>query len=112
MDEPLLLDREAILESLGGDEELFVDLASMFVEESQAYSQNLACAVTENNAESLRNETHTLKSLFATFADEGGRQMAISIEQQAKNGEINREKTQELVTRIFRLAALLQQEIA
>lgn len=111
MPESFFLNKAAILDSLGGDEELFVELAQMFVDESASYCQNLKAALASGKPETLRGEAHTLKSLLATFADDEGNALAISVEQQAKNGLIDAEKTQELDARIQLLAKTLQQEL-
>lgn len=111
MSETLLLNKNAILESMGGDDELFTDMARMYIEEHTNYCQNLNLALSENNPETLRREAHTLKSLLATFADEEGRQLAIAVEQRAKSGMVDIEGTKALSRRVQLLADLLAQEV-
>lgn len=108
MSEKLVLNREAILESLGGDEELFDEMAGMYIGECENYCQNLYEYASGNEADNLSREAHTLKSLFGAFADEDGRQLAILIEKEAKGGRIDQEKTQELVARARMLSEELQ----
>lgn len=105
------LDKSAILENLGDDEELFAEMAQMFIEESAAYRQNLLTALASGKPEAVRGEAHTLKSLLATFADTEGRALAIAIELQAKNGEIDAEKVSQLEVRIADMAEVLRQEL-
>lgn len=108
MSDSLVLNKSAILESMGEDEELFAETAQMYIDESPKYCQKLRLAVSNNDAQSLRLEAHILKSLLATFADEDGRQLAITVEKQAKNGEVDAEKIQQLDARIQLLAQVLQ----
>lgn len=111
MSETLFLDKEFILENMGGDEDLFVDMAQMYVDEHKEYLHNLEHALSGNNSEKLRHEAHTLKSLFATFADDAGRELAIAVEHQAKNGQIDIALAQKLCTRIQLLADTLSRLI-
>lgn len=112
MAQTLNLDKASILESMGGDEELFIDMARMYIDESDSYYRNVQKAVSSKDIEALRREAHTLKSLFATFADEDGRQLAIKVEQQAKTGIIDSEFSSMLEERIRLLAEVLRQETA
>lgn len=111
MPETLTLNKSAILESMGGDAELFAEMAQMFIDESPQYSRNLLASLSASSPQALRDEAHTLKSLFATFADEDGRQLALLVEQKAKVGEIDAERGQELARRIGLLAETLRQTI-
>ena len=111
MPETLLLNKNAILESMGGDDELFTDMAHMYIEEHTNYCDNLSLALSKNNPEALRREAHTLKSLLATFADEDGRKLAIAVEQLAKSGLVDIEQTRALSSRVQLLAEALAQEV-
>lgn len=107
MPDPLFLDKKSILENMGGDEELLIEMAQMYLTEHGEYIQNLEQAISGSDSESLRREAHTLKSLFATFADEAGRELAITVEQQAKSGQMDTALTQSLCVRIQLLADTL-----
>ena len=111
MSNPFSLDKAAILENLGDDEELFVEMARMFIEESANYRQNLMAALTSGKPEAVRGEAHTLKSLLATFADDEGNVLAVAVELQAKNGQIDTEKVGQLDARIKLMAEVLCQEL-
>lgn len=77
------LDKETILDSFGGDEELFVAMAGMFVQEADVYVAALTAAIDGNDAGRLQREAHTLKSLFATFADNESAAVARELEKRA-----------------------------
>lgn len=84
MKKPFKLDKLTILDSFGNDEEMFSALAEMFVQEAVNYAQALDVAIAEDDAKRLQREAHTLKSLFATFADEESAALARQLEQQSK----------------------------
>ncbi|MBS1197706.1 MAG: Hpt protein [Proteobacteria bacterium] len=111
MSNSLILDKAAVLESLGDDQELFVEMARMFIEESAVYSHNLMAALASGKPEAVRGEAHTLKSLLAAFADNEGHSLAATIEIQAKNGQIDTEKIGLLEARIKLMAEVLRQEL-
>ena len=107
------LDKALILERLGGDEELLVTMADIFVQESEDYCHNLDQALLANDAGKLRREAHTIKSLLATFADDEGTALAQAIEQQAKDEQLDglADKAEELKARLRQVVAVVRQEL-
>ena len=88
MNEAFTLNRQVILERLGGDEEIFAVMIDMYLQDMDSYCSNLANALQEGDQAKVQREAHTIKGLLATFADEPGTQAAYSIEQLAKQGKL------------------------
>lgn len=113
MSSAIVFDRAQALERLGGDEELLSTVSSLFVEESVAYRKALADALASGDSLALRREAHTVKSLFATFSFDTGRELAVRLEQLAGSGQLDRHDgaaalTAEVIAAIETLAAALR----
>ena len=80
------LDKAGILERFGQDEELFQTLAQMYRGDVEQYCQGLQQALEAEDAPRLSREAHTLKGLLATFSDEEGAQLALEVENAARDG--------------------------
>jgi len=111
----LQLNKTRILNLLGGDEELFVSMAQIFLEEADTYCHDLEAALSAADPVALRRGAHTMKSLLASFADDEGSQLAQFLEQQAKAGSSEtlpalREPVGQLTDRIRQLCAVLRQQ--
>ena len=66
-DEPPVLDREALEERLGGDDELMAELARMLAEDARHLAAECAEAVGAGNRERARQAAHTLKGAAANL---------------------------------------------
>ena len=110
MSSAVVFDRAQALERLGGDEELLDSVASLFVEESTIYRRALADALDSSDPAAVQREAHTVKSVFATFSFESGRELAFRLEQLAAAGNLNGADvlTAELLAAIDVLAAALK----
>ncbi len=62
-----VLDREALEERLGGDDELVAELARMLAEDAQHLAADCAEAVAAGNRERARQAAHTLKGAAANL---------------------------------------------
>lgn len=89
MNEAYVLNRQLILERLGGDEEIFAVMIDMYLQDLDSYINNLGAALAAGDKTTLQREAHTVKGLLATFADDSGMQAAYSIEKQAKEGVLD-----------------------
>jgi len=109
MNSAIVFNRAQALESLGGDEELLANVASLFVEESAGYRQALEAALASGDALVLRREAHTVKSVLATFAYEAGRERAAQLEQLAASGNLENAAalTAEVIAALQRLTEAL-----
>lgn len=89
MAESFVLDRRAILERLGGDEEIYAIMVDMFLQDFERNCLAIATAFTAGDVSAVQREAHTIKGLLATFSDDGGAADAMLIERQAKAGDIS-----------------------
>ena len=109
-----LYNRAEALERLGGDEEIFAEVANLFVAESANYSSALKAALAAADLEVLRREAHTVKSMLATFSYESGRELAMQLEHLAASGSLEgaEQLTFQVVEAVKRLADALEEEAA
>ncbi len=105
-----IYNRAEVLANLDGDEEFLRSLSEMFVASSARYCSALSQAAGDRVA--LEHEAHTLKSLFATFSANAGRQLAQQLESQAREGNLKNSEAliAELITTIERLSAALAED--
>lgn len=89
MTAPFVLDRALILDRLGEDEEIFLLLIDLFLQDVDNNALVLGEALLLNKADVLMREAHTIKSLLATLSDDAGAAKAAAIEQQAKLGNLD-----------------------
>lgn len=87
MEQQFVLDKPAIMERLGGDQEIFQVMVDMYLQDVGIYSGQLAAALAAGDHRQLQREAHTVKGLLATFADDPGSAMAYALEQRLKRGE-------------------------
>ena len=85
---PFVLNREVILERLGGDEDIFLMMVDMYLQDFDNNVKALGEAWAQGNADTLMREAHTVKGLLATLSDEVGAAEAGAVEKFAKQGEI------------------------
>jgi len=108
--DPFILDREAILERLGGDEEIFTMMVGMFLDDVDNNCSALAAALAAQDSPLLQREAHTLKGLLSTFSDDAGAELALVLEQRAKLQQLEDAdaRVRQLITRIEEVAATLR----
>lgn len=87
MAEAFVLDRESILERLGGDEDIYAMMVDMYLDDLGNNCDALSAALASGDASVLRREAHTIKGLLATFSDVSGAADAHRLEHMAQNGE-------------------------
>lgn len=111
MNETFVFNRAVMLDRLDGDEELVQTMCDLFVDEAAGYVENLERAWTGGDAETLRREAHTLKSLLATYVDDVGKAMAHTVEVHAKDGVVAglAAEVEALKARVLLVAAVLAQ---
>ena len=68
---PQALDREEMLERLGGDEELVADVIRLFLEDTPQRLASIKAAVDRRNADQIRTTAHTLKGTAANVSAPG-----------------------------------------
>lgn len=101
-------DRSRAIEMMG-DEELFQQLAGMYVADAPGYLQEIDAALAAADSPRLARAAHTLKGLFATFAAASGEAVARQLEQAAHQGtaEFYTELVQQVREQAEALAAAL-----
>jgi HPt (histidine-containing phosphotransfer) domain-containing protein len=106
---PFVLNRQEILERLGGDEEIFAMLLDMYLQDVEANCASLVAAMASGQPAEVRREAHTVKGLLATFSDGEGSAAAYAIEQQARAGDLSglAEAVQNLQQRLREVARVL-----
>lgn len=109
-----VLDKAAIMDRLGDDQEIFAVMADTFLQEVDHFRARLGAALAAGDASTLRREAHTAKSMLATFTDESGAALALDIETQAKGGDCTglEDKVAALQVRLQAVAAAVRAEIA
>ena len=105
-----VLDRAAILERLGGDEEIYSMMVDMFLQDVDNNCTTLAAALADGKADVLQREVHTVKGLLATFSDDQGAAAAFAVEQQVKAGQVQAltGAVENLQARLREVASVLQ----
>ena len=83
-----VLDRAAILERLGGDEEIYTMMVAMFLDDVDNNCAALSTAFAAGDPKMVQREAHTIKGLLATFSDDEGASAALIIESAAKSGTL------------------------
>ncbi|KAB2917437.1 MAG: Hpt domain-containing protein [Dechloromonas sp.] len=109
MADAFVLNRQDILERLGGDEEIYSMMLDMYVQDVDENCANLMAAIASGQAAEIRREAHTVKGLLATFSDDSGAAKAFAVEQQAKAGDLGglAEAAAVLAARMREVAAVL-----
>lgn len=112
--EASIYDKNEALQRLEGDEELFADMAKMFVDDTDAYCAALEEALKSGDAAAVRREAHTLKSLLATFSYEAGRMLAEHLEHLVAGGSLDSAPAlvKEVLAATRRLSEALANDIA
>lgn len=84
----LPFDREATLDRLGGDEELFRDLVKVFIEDIESLEARLLDGSAKNDVHQVERAAHAIKGLCLTFEGcEAGRVAAV-VEAAGRGGKI------------------------
>jgi len=81
--------RNEALDRAGGDEELFREVAALFVEESPGQMERLRGAVEARDADALAAAAHGLKGSVANFGAEAARQAALRLEMIGREGPLD-----------------------
>jgi len=105
------LDRAAILERVGDDEEIFAMMVDMYLQDVDSNCALLTDALAAGDLSALQREAHTVKGLLATFSDEAGTAAAFALEQALRAGQAVDAATAVagLVARLREVAAVLKQ---
>lgn len=105
-----VIDREASLRRLGGDEKLLATMAGFFLEDAPVLMSQLNSALSARDFEIVTHRAHSLKGLSATFDAIPFKTLAQEIEMlsKAENEPALKERVSELTREFDRLVACLR----
>lgn len=83
-----VLDREIILDRVGGDEELMREIVSIFKDEYPVLLDSIREAVAAGDARTLESAAHTLKGAVANFGAEAATGAAFDLEKIGRRGNL------------------------
>jgi HPt (histidine-containing phosphotransfer) domain-containing protein len=109
----VLFDEAAALDALGGDAELLRIIAVAFIDEAPKQLARLRQAVTEQQADVVRQVAHALKGGVRFFGNTAVYDLAYSLETQGRSGNLNRatESLHELSVLMPELIARLERVV-
>jgi PAS domain S-box-containing protein len=84
-----VFDRSALLERLGGAEELLSEIVDVFIEDIPVQLEELKQGIKENDAAVIRAQGHRIKGASANVGAEAMRQAAYKIELAGTDGKLN-----------------------
>ncbi|MFH1734444.1 MAG: PAS domain S-box protein, partial [bacterium] len=84
-----IMDRDLALERVGGDADLLVELAGIFLEDYQNLAQNIQTAIDKKDAKSLEHAAHSLKGSVANFAATAVIDAASQLEKMGREGQLD-----------------------
>ena len=82
------MDWTVALEHAGGDRELLMELAAMFVEDFPRRAYEARAAISRGDAETLEREAHTMKGRMAFFGINAIREQAANLEQLGRQARL------------------------
>jgi two-component system, sensor histidine kinase and response regulator len=84
-----IMDLETVLNNLGGDKELFVELATIFSEESFDQIKQIRDSIARGDLQSAAMVSHTLKGAVGNFAAKPAYYAAAQVEKMSRDGQLN-----------------------
>jgi two-component system sensor histidine kinase/response regulator len=83
-----LLDRVVLLDRVGGDEALLVELTHIFLEEYPRMLSEISEALAAGDAKAVERSAHTLKGSVSTFGAHAATQAAHDLEKLGRQGRV------------------------
>jgi two-component system, sensor histidine kinase and response regulator len=81
-------DFDAALQRLGGDEELFREIAQFFLEDAPVLLNDLRVGLDSGDRDAMGRAAHSLKGLVGNFGAQLAGRNALAIEQIARDGTL------------------------
>jgi HPt (histidine-containing phosphotransfer) domain-containing protein len=88
-----ILDRDSALARLGGDQQLFEELANFVREDAPPLLQQLTAVVNSNDAKAVREKAHALKGLVAGCGGVRAAEIAQQLENAGQAGNLSQAKS-------------------
>jgi len=85
---PQVLDRDALLAGVRGDEKLLAELVALFREDAGEMLLDIEEAIKHHDANSLASSAHAFVGSLGNFASRGAYNKAREIERQARAGDL------------------------
>jgi len=85
---PQVLDRDALLDRVGGDLEFLQEIAGLFLEDCPRLLEKIRSAVSGGDARTLEHAAHTLKGSVANFGAQAARDAAFRLEALGRAGDL------------------------
>ncbi|MFQ5672938.1 MAG: response regulator [Nitrospinales bacterium] len=89
MPDTQIINKQAALALVDGDEELFLEIARVFLDEAREYADQLRTALDAQNAEEVERYAHTLKGTAANICAAPFKNAALDIERAAANKDLH-----------------------
>ncbi len=83
-----VLDREALMDRVGGDVEFLQEIAGLFQEDCPKLMEEIRAAVSAGDAHGLERAAHTLKGSVSNFGAEAARAAALRLESMGRAGDL------------------------
>jgi two-component system, sensor histidine kinase and response regulator len=83
------IDLAALMDRLGGDRELLVELIGLYLEDEQALIDQVAAAVAAGDAQRLARAAHTLKGSVGNFCAAAAHGAAAALEAAARADRVD-----------------------
>lgn len=83
-----LLNREILLDRVGGDEDLLREIANIFLEEYPVLINDIEDAVKGSNPAALEHAAHSLKGSVSNFGAEAATSAAFALEQMGRQRQL------------------------
>ncbi len=85
-----IFDRGKMLDRLGGDTELLVEVVDLFIEDYPRLLSQIREAIAQGNAKTLHKAAHALKGSVSIFAAEAASRAAFRLESMGSIGDLSR----------------------
>jgi HPt (histidine-containing phosphotransfer) domain-containing protein len=89
IDRAAVIDRDAALKRLGGDESLFRAMVRFFDEDSPGLLEDIRSGIRSSDSEQVARAAHTLKGLAANFNAEAAAGTAARMQEIGQSGDLS-----------------------
>ncbi len=83
----MVFNKEEALDRVDGDFELFVDIISIFVQDTPEKMAQIEKELQQQDAESLKRTAHSLKGSIGVFCADSAYSAALKLESDAREGD-------------------------
>jgi len=101
-----LIDERKVLEGLGGDRDLLVDILRLFLEDSDRLLRNIRSAIAHPDSVALERSAHALKGSIANLTTGDAARYAAELEKMGRSGDCA--AAEELMEKLVRALGQLQ----